>query len=476
MLAAEWPTWGPVAGILIVYLIGILHILHVLIHVRSSQGAIAWILSLFVFPWISIPFYWVAGRSRFAGYVKARRAKEGKLRDISENMRKQVEQFAITPVDAFGRAAQFLGGLPFTHSNHVELLIDGKETYDALFNSIAKAEDYLLINFYIVKNDRVGTRFKNALIERAQQGVRIYFLFDGYGSYALNKSYLAELSQAGIHCHAFGANRKWWSRLQINFRNHRKIVVIDGKEAFIGGLNIGDEYLGRDPKYGNWRDTHMRLVGPSIQAIQLVFLEDWHWATGRTPNLSWQCSGHPSNKHVAVIPTGPSDPADSWQLMVAEAANSSNKRLWITSPYFVPDGGVLTALQTAALRGVDVRIMIPDKPDHLIVWLAAFSFQHQTLPFGIKIYKYCEGFLHQKVMLVDDRMAAVGTANLDNRSFRLNFEITALSTDSELIEEVNTMLEKDFACCRLLTHNELDQRPLYFRLSARIARLFSPIL
>lgn len=213
-----------------------------------------------------------------------------------------------------------------------------------------------------------------------------------------------------------------------------------------------------------------------MQAIQLVFLEDWNWVANELIDLHWNSQFQEANQHTAIIPTGPSDPAESWKLMMAEAANSAKQRLWITSPYFVPDGGVLTALQTASLRGVDLRILIPEMHDHITVWLAAFTYQRQTLPFGIKIYKYTKGFLHQKTLLVDDSMAGVGTANLDNRSFRLNFEITALSTNTKFINEMSAMLEKDFSSARLIAHNELNDRSFGFRIAARIARLFSPIL
>jgi len=471
----EWLTLLTGGGLLLLHAIGLAHVVHALMNVRTSQGTIAWIVSLLAAPWVAIPIYWIAGRRRFSGYVRARRAEDEELRKLASDMHQRLRHFELRPDDAFGVAAEYLGGLPFTRGNEIRLLIDGRETFDAIFRSIATAEDYLLVNFFIVKNDRVGNRFKDALIERARAGVRVYFLFDEIGSHKLSGGYLAELRQAGISCRSFGANRFWWSRLQLNFRNHRKIVVVDGREAFVGGLNVGDEYLGRDERFGAWRDTHLRLRGPSVQAIQLVFLEDWNWANGLRPELSW--SGHPetADQTVAILPTGPADPADSWQLVVAEAANTARDRLWITSPYFVPDGGVLTALQAAAIRGVDVRILLPEKPDHLLVWLSAFSFYEETIPFGIKLFRYQRGFLHQKVMLVDRRLAFVGTANLDNRSFRLNFELTALSTDAAFIDEVTHMLEIDFQQAREVRTGEFTKRSFGFRLACRIARLMAPV-
>ncbi|BCX46479.1 cardiolipin synthase [Haloferula helveola] len=453
------------------------HVIHVLIHGRTAQGTIAWIVCMLVVPWIAIPFYWIAGRRRFSGYVRARRAEDRDLRTLHENLHGHLKEFELRPDDAFGRAAEQLGGLPFTKGNDIELLIDGNETFEAIFRAIESAERYLLVNFFIVKNDRIGTKFQQALIGRAKAGVRVFFLFDEIGSHKLPHSYLREMEIAGIECHSFGTNRFWWSRLQINFRNHRKIVVVDGREAFIGGLNVGDEYLGRDEKFGAWRDTHLQLRGPTVQAIQLVFLEDWNWAAdARIEDLDWDGDPQPHDEITAILPTGPADPADSWQLVVAEACASARDRLWITSPYFVPDAGVLTALQTAALRGVDVRILLPEKADHLMVWLAAFTFYEEALPYGIRLFRYTAGFLHQKVMLVDDRYGFVGTGNLDNRSFRLNFEITAVTTDRAFISDLREMLEHDFERSREVAMEDFTERNVAFRLACRAARLAAPVL
>ncbi len=462
-------------GVIILHIIGLLHVIHALMTVRTAQGTIAWMVSLIAAPWIAVPLYWVAGRSRFSGYVRARRDGDAELFKIAEDMHKRLRSYEIRPDDAFGRAAEYLGGLPFTRGNELTLLIDGQETFQAIFKAIHSAEKYLLVNFFIVKNDRVGTRFKDALIARAKAGVRVYFLFDEIGSHRLSRAYLKEMRDAGIECSSFGSNRFWWSRLQLNFRNHRKIVVVDGKIGFIGGINVGDEYLGRDQRFGAWRDTHMRLRGPSVQAIQLVFIEDWNWATDHVPELEWEGTVEAANQVAAIIPTGPADPADSWQLVVAEAANTAQERLWIASPYFVPDGGVLTALLAAAIRGADVRILIPEKADHLLVWLSAFTYFEQTIPFGVKLYRYQRGFLHQKVMLVDDKLACVGTANLDNRSFRLNFEISGLTPDPVFIAEVAQMLETDFGHAELVKVSEFKERPFLFRLACRAARLMAPV-
>lgn len=462
-------------GLLLFHALGIAHVVHALMNVRTSQGTIAWIVSLLAVPWLAVPVYWLTGKTRFSGYVRARRGEDAELRKLADDMHRRLRHYEIKPDDAFGRAAEVLGGLPFTRGNELTLLIDGEETFEAIFKAIAAAEEYLLVNFFIVKNDRVGRRFQQALIDRANAGVRVYFLYDEIGSNKLSRAYLAELDAAGIQHHSFGSNRHWWSRLQLNFRNHRKIVVVDGKEAFIGGINVGDEYLGRDQRFGAWRDTHLKLKGPSVQAIQLVFIEDWNWAADEIPDLNWSGQAETADQVAAVIPTGPADPLDSWQLVVAEMANTARERLWIASPYFVPDDGVLVALQAASIRGVDVRILIPEKPDHLLVWLSAFTYFEQTIPFGVTLHRYKRGFLHQKVVLVDERLACVGTANLDNRSFRLNFEISALSTDPGFVDEVAHMLENDFEQSVPASVEEFTGKSFGFRLACRAARLMAPV-
>lgn len=476
-LGIEASTWWGLAALLAFYVVGFLHILHALMHTRTSQGTIAWVVSLMAMPFLAIPLYWLLGRSKFSGYVRARRGNDKELRKLAEDMHHRLAGCAVNlpREDVFERAAEELGGLPFTRGNELELLIDGKEIFARLFAAIEDAREYVCVNFYIVKNDKVGGKFQRLLINKAREGVKVYFLFDEIGSHKLSSTYLGEMTDAGVECEAFGANRHWWSRLQLNFRNHRKIVIVDGSRAFLGGLNVGDEYLGRDERFGGWRDTHLEMRGPAVQAVQMVFLEDWFWACNRVPTLAWKAAIFSSNQTAAVIPTGPADPVDSWKLLVSEAANSARERLWITSPYFVPDDGVKTALQLAALRGVDVRIMLPDRPDHILVWLSAYTYYEQTIPYGVKLFRHHKGFLHQKVMLIDDRMATVGTANLDNRSFRLNFEITAFISDKKFIGEVREMLQADFNDCNEVTLEEFTEKSFLFKAACRAARLMAPL-
>ncbi len=449
-----------------------------MMNVRTSQGTIAWMLFLLGVPYLGVPLYWFLGRSRFQGYVRARRFGDRKLRQIAREMRAALDGARLEAGDdGFLRATTRLAEVPITSGNRYELLIDGEATFRALFEAIEGARDYLLACFFIVKNDRIGTRFQQALIAKARAGVRVYLIFDEMGSFALPRSYLRELRDAGVACHSFGATRHWWSRFQLNFRNHRKVLVADGKIGFLGGLNVGDEYIDGGSEWSDWRDTHIALEGPAVQVLQLVFIEDWHWAAGEVlDKLNWtpQEVEGPHAK-VVVLPTGPADEQDSWLLFVMLAAAKAKQRLWIASPYFVPDNGCIAALQCAAMRGVDVRILLPERADHLLVWLSGFSYYEETIPFGIRLFRYQHGFMHQKTLLIDESDAVVSSANLDNRSFRLNFEIAAILPDIRAAAEVAAMLERDFAACREVFVGEITKRSFFFRALTRAARLLAPL-
>lgn len=462
------------------YVMGVLSAINAVMSARTAQGSIAWAVSLVSFPMVAVPAYWVLGRSKFNGYVTERREWDVHTDSVDGWDAAMAERFLFRDytMPAAAHAAQRLAKLPYLSGNSVDLLIDGDATFASIIEGIESATDYVLFQFYIIKDDEIGRLMQATLIEAARRGVRVYFLYDEIGSHALPTAYLTELRAAGIEVYNFHTRQGPWNRFQINFRNHRKVVVTDGKAAWIGGLNVGDEYLGRDPEFGAWRDTHIRIEGPAALGTQLSFLEDWTWATGNVPELTWTptAARNGANAPVLIVPSGPADQFETAALMFTHAINSATERIWIASPYFVPDAGVMTALQLAGLRGVDVRILIPDRPDHLLVYLAAFSYFDAALAAGVTFHRYTAGFLHQKVVLVDEVVASVGTTNLDNRSLRLNFEITALVADSTFVDQVARMLEDDFASAKLVGPGEYSDRPFWFRLAVRLARLTSPLL
>ncbi|MHC5003410.1 MAG: cardiolipin synthase [Planctomycetota bacterium] len=465
------------AAVLLFHLLGVVSSVHAVMSTRTSQGAIAWAVSLNTFPYLAVPAYWVLGRSRFRGYVVARRRTDV----VHDHIRREVvESCAPYHEGAWHEATlagEALAGMPVLGGNRVDLLVDGDATFASILEGIDRAEQYVLFQFFIVKDDGLGRRVKDHLVAKAKAGVPVHFLYDEVGSHKLPGRYLADLRDAGIEVTEFNTRKGSGNRFQINFRNHRKIVVVDGAVAWIGGHNVGDEYLGLDPAFGHWRDTHVRIEGPAVLKAQISFVEDWYWATGRVPELSWRAQAGPegSDARVLLIPTGPADELETASLMFAHAISTARHRIWIASPYFVPDEAVTVALQLAGLRGVDVRILIPDRPDHLMVYLAAFSYFEDVSRTGVRIYRYQDGFLHEKVMLIDDEVATVGTANFDNRSFRLNFEITAAVAEPAFVAEVERMFERDFASARVMEDGEASRKPWWFRVAVRLARLTSPI-
>lgn len=459
-------------------LLGLIAAVHAVMRARTSQGAIAWVVGLASFPVVALPLYLVFGRSKFHGYVRARRAGTSDLhRLIDEVGARAAEQHLVADRPHPRHAVlESLAAMRFTLNNRVKLLIDGEATFGAIFEAIDSADDYIVVQFFIVKDDRLGRALKSRLADKAASGVRVYFLYDEIGSHRLPRAYLDELREAGVDIRSFHTTRGRRNRFQLNFRNHRKIVVVDGRAAFVGGLNVGDEYMGWGSKFGHWRDTHVEMTGPSVHAVQLVFLEDWFWATGQTPELDWEPQGSDAgDQQVLVFPSSPGDLLETCAMFFIHAINSAKRRLWIASPYFVPDNHVMAALQLAALRGVDVRVMLPDKADHLLVYLSGFSFLEEAELAGVKIYRYQPGFMHNKVLLVDKDLSAVGTANLDNRSFRLNFEIMIVVEDRAFAAEVEEMLTRDFANCVRARPDDFQTRPFWFRLAVRVARLMAPV-
>lgn len=467
-------------------LLAILTIVNIVMKTRSAAGAWGWSMSVIALPFVAVPLYWVLGRQQFKGYIeRLREAREGNEEAFRDLQRTLQPFFAKLSGDEvrYGGVLERLSERRFTRHNEVCLLIDGRETFDSIFEAIEGATDYVLLQFFIVKDDDLGRRVADLLKRKAAEGVRVHFLFDEIGSHALSKKYVKGLRESGVEIHPFHSTQGPSNRFQINFRNHRKIVVVDGRVGFVGGHNIGDEYLGKSRRYGAWRDTHVRIAGPSVLGLQMVFLADYYWATRTIPDLEWSvatpadgsgCGGGKSL--VLTLPTGPVGPIEGGTILFLNAITRARHRFWIASPYFVTDESIRSALQMAALRGVDVRIMIPGIPDKWVPWFASFAVLGEMEAAGVRVFRYGDGFLHQKVFVVDDHLAAVGTANLDNRSMRLNFEVTAVVVCQDFAKRVAAMLERDFTRCHEVNGRDYLDRPWYFRMAVRISRLFSPIL
>jgi cardiolipin synthase len=463
------------------HVVGIAFALRALMLGRSPPGTVAWILSLILVPYLALPVYAVFGHGKFRGYVVARRARNVELGELTRHGAESIERASARLEDA-GReplaALERFAGFPFTRGNGAKLLIDGPEAFADMLQGVRQATKYVLVQFYVVRDDRLGQAFRRVLIDRAAAGVKVHVLYDDIGSEDLSSAYVEALVAGGVSVSSFNGRKSWFVRhSRINYRNHRKLVVVDGESAWVGGLNIGDEYVHRDPVLSPWRDTHAHVRGASALCCQMSFVEDWYWATGDALALDWEVRNNESeDRRVLVMPTGPADDLETCGLAFLQMISLARRRLWIANPYFVPDSATLAALILAAQRGADVRVLLPGRPDHYTTWLASLSFVPELVRAGVKVMLYDRGILHQKVALIDDGLCTVGTANFDNRSFRINFEITLVFLDDRFAREVAEMLERDFAGARVVTEDIVRARSFPFRVAVQACRLLAPVL
>jgi cardiolipin synthase len=468
--------------ILCLHLLGIAHAAIAIVFVRTSQAAIAWAICLVLFPYISLPLFWAFGPRRFYSYRKkiAEAHKDFERHFQQQPSEKAQNVYEPALPEGFQDDRKFfetLAEAKFSSGNAIEIFSNGSSYFEALFREIEEAKDYVLVQFYIVRSDEVGDALANLLIRKAREKVRVYFLYDQIGSFLLSARYLRRLESAGIQVSSFKTNKGLKNPFLLNFRNHRKIVVCDGKVAFIGGSNIGKEYRGESLYFKAWRDTDVRLLGPAIHAVQRSFARDWFWSSEQAiENLRWDTSTEAENLTCLAIHTGPLSLFDEASLLFLGLFTLAQKRVWIATPYFVPDEGIMKALELAALRGLDVRILLPKIRDNPVVSLATAYHARQISKVGVKVYQYQPGFMHQKVVLIDDMYSLVGTTNVDNRSLKTNFELSLLTVNHSFAKRIEVLLESDFGNAKLLdTQFFADENPA-FVLATRFAWLFSPVL
>lgn len=453
------------------HLAGIALGIHALSRRHSPQGTIAWMLGLFLLPAVVVPLYLLLGVARIRRHTSARKTR----RNIEQYLKQHNAWNA--PASKLSRTLTRSTGYAPCSGNAVRILRDGNDTYRDMLQAIQQAKDFILLEFFIIRNDRVGAILRQSLEERAKAGVRVYVIYDEVGSHKLPAGYLRSLKRAGVRISSFNGRRFWLSSmLRINYRNHRKLVVIDGEYAYLGSLNIGLEYT-QTAQRPYWRDTFVNLQGPIVAQCMLSFLDDWQRATGEALSLKQPQSSSPGTTHCQLIPSGPDDaPVNPWQLFLLESAAQAQERIWLASPYFVPSEAVKEALCAAAMRGIDVRILIPRRGDNKAAQLALFTYVPDMLACGVRLLAYEPGFLHEKVCVVDSSHCSIGTANLDERSLRLNFELTLLMEDPAATARVATMLEEDMAQAGSITPAAWYKAPIPLRLLANCCRLLSPAL
>jgi len=477
-------TWQEVTGwlSLVYFILVILTLLSILSLKKESVPAVAWCLTVIFIPGIGLVFFWLLGYQSVYRPLKRkqRHARAFKKRaDATGDFTTPASSAPRNEWEDLSMLARQLGAAPMIPGNRVEFYHAGLPAYEAMLKAIREAKHHIHIEFFIFRGDESGRRFLDAMVERARAGVQVRFLYDAVGSLGLKSSALRELKEAKGQVVPFlPFLMPMRRRLRLNLRNHRKILVVDGRLGFTGGVNIGEEYVGNHHFFGPWRDTHLRLEGPAVRWMQRVFEEDWHFAANEVlegPDY-FPALAPVGNVPVQIAWSGPDQDIKTIREVLFAAIMKAKQRVWLASPYFVPDAGLLDSLCLAARSGRDVRVLLPFRPDKWIPWLAARYYWNDVLTAGVKIYQYTKGFMHAKVLIIDDCWASVGSANFDNRSLFLNFEMNCLFESKSVVNELEEEFLLDLANSIRVSPSEFEKRPFVGKLAENTCRLLSPIL
>lgn len=462
----------------------------VFIERKNPTATIAWLMALFFLPVVGFILYLFIGQSFHRDRMfRVKKEYDEAMTNLIESQKKelfshQIQQLHNVP-DAYKRMMLMLmesNRALVTTDNVLRVFTDGNEKFKALLEAIRKAEDHIHLEYYILKDDEIGREVFAALTERAKAGVMVRFLGDGLGAAGPKKSFFSSYLESGGKLAFFFPSLLHIRHPRINYRNHRKIAVIDGKTGFIGGFNIGDDYLGRVPEWAPWRDTAVMVKGHAVFSMQIRFILDWNYAA-KEDTIEFSSRYFPELNAsteaplpMQVVSGGPDtywNPIKESYLKLISLATES---VYIQTPYFIPDESIMDALRMAALSGIDVRIMMPSKPDHFFVYWAGYSYIEQLLDAGVRAYTYDHGFIHAKTIVVDETAASVGSANWDVRSFRLNFETNAIMYDHQVAQELKEKYLLDLQACTELTSDRFAALPLKIKIKKSVSRLFSPLL
>lgn len=453
---------------------------------RNPSATWAWLMVLILIPGIGFILYLLLGQN-------LSRRKMFELKTEEDRFHKQLlvqgKQLSEDTIEFHDKAMNEYKDMMymnlinsqsvFTQNNSVEIFTDGHDKFNALFESIENATDHIHMVYYIIKNDTLGNKLIDILSKKAAEGVEVRFLYDGMGGLRLPKHFFDRLKASGGKIACFFPSLLPLINVRVNYRNHRKIAVIDGNEAYVGGFNIGDEYLGKNKKFGYWRDTHIKIKGSAVDSLQQRFLLDWRYASDE--KIAFDKKYFPPKcSHgqigIQIVSSGPDSEWEQIKNGYIKMIHSAKKNVYIQTPYFIPDESILEALKIASLSGVDVRIMFPGKPDHPFVYWASLSYIGELLKSGVRSYTYNKGFIHSKTIVVDGKISSVGTANMDVRSFRLNFEVNAFIYDSNVSETLEQKFEEDINDCTEITKIRYNERSILIKFKESISRLLSPVL
>lgn len=451
---------------------------------RDPAKTLAWLLVLFLLPWVGFFFYIFFGRTTFKRKKRADKGLEDPLY-LEQTVKIQKDTLKAlefdTETDEIKKLINLLlenSSSILTSNNKIEVLTNGEDTFASIIEAIEKAKHHIHLEYFIIKDSEIGEKIKRLLITKVKQGVKVRVIYDAVGCWKLSDGFINDLAGAGVEIHPFHPSLFPLFSRDFNYRNHRKIVVVDGKVGFLGGINIGDEYLGKSKKFGFWRDTHLKIEGEAVSILQLIFFSGWNHVIKE--ELPYNMDYYPPYETVGdtltqIVASGPDS---SWFNMMQayfKMITTTEERIWISTPYLVPNEAVLTALKTAALSGVDVRIIIPLKADHFTAYWATQDNIEELLEAKVKIYKYTRGFIHAKVILVDDICVSIGTANLDYRSLELNYEVNAFMYDKNIVGRVSRDFRQDFLDSEIIDIVEFKERSLKRKILEAFGRLVSPL-
>lgn len=457
---------------------------------RDIAATWAWLLVLTLIPVIGFIIYAFLGRK--LPHKRLNLMKTQTQLKLKEALERQKEQFINMPkpkhmtMQVYRRTIMLFQSINdsfLTRHNHIDIFTRGDKLFNKMFDDIAAAKESIHIEFYTIYNDRLGNRLRTLLEQKAAEGVTVRVLYDSWGSMGARSSFYDGLRERGGFAAPFLLARNNIFDFRINYRDHRKIVVIDGKIGYVGGFNVGDQYMGWDEKFGPWRDTHLRIVGGGVYGLQRRFIGDWNASMRNTANkIKHYRSYFPEIKvknggtALQTVSSGPEAELETIKMGYLRLINAAQDHIWIQTPYLIPDDSILDALRVAARSGIDVRIMIPCKPDHPFVYRATQYYARTLASEGVTIYTYQKGFLHSKTMMIDGRMASVGSANLDFRSFKLNFEINAFIYDRWASDQLEQIFMDDIRNSHVMTTQMFDQQGKWLHFKQRFSRLLSPIL
>ncbi len=481
-----------VIGAVIMYITNIIFAIFVVFFEKKNPGVTwAWLMVLVMIPYFGFLFYIVLGFEGRKHKVFGKKLTE----DIKffEEFTEKYPQYAadeklMDEIDGIipSKNTAYLNNLvvmnknsgrsPYRQNNSVEVFHEGNTKFESLLEDIKNAKSFVHMEYYLMHDDSLGVRIMEALAEKARQGVEVKVIYDGMGNASNKPSFKKILVNAGGEVRIFLPPRG----IRVNYRDHRKIAVIDGKTGYIGGLNIGDEYISLKKRFGFWRDSHIKITGDSVKDLELRFMMDWNFTKGENIGLDEKyfptVENQEENVNMQIISSGPDTQWNSILNSYFKMVTEANKNIYIATPYFVPDDSLLVALRTAALSGIDVRIIIPGKPDHPFVHSGSLSYMGELMEAGVRCYEYRKGFIHAKVMTIDGMITSVGTANMDIRSFSLNFEVNALIYDENVTAEFEKQFNIDFNDCDEIIPEEYQNRGRIAKAKEAFARLISPLL